>query len=249
MYLFRPPGPQIQSHGNTGPWTDLYALGATLYTLVTGEHPPRSSDRMGRADCYTPLAGRAELRGRYSAAFLAGIDKALAVWPEDRWQGAGEWLQALGNRAEPEPAMSSAPPDSAAPSPVPALVEQLARLLRKKRRIWLWGVSALLIVGGSLTAVCYYNPSDSAVYAYRKGQYHLTVARYLHGGEDWARAANWFREAALQGLANAQYSLGECYENGWGVDKDPREAVRWYRKAADQGHADAEDALERLEDR
>jgi len=45
---------------------------------------------------------------------------------------------------------------------------------------------------------------------------------------------------ATRGEADAQFSLGFCYANGAGVDKDEEEAVRWYRKAAEQGHAFAQ---------
>ncbi|MBQ3239938.1 MAG: sel1 repeat family protein, partial [Akkermansia sp.] len=43
-----------------------------------------------------------------------------------------------------------------------------------------------------------------------------------------------------QGYADAQFNLGVCYENGWGVPKDAAEAVKWYRAAAEQGYADAQ---------
>ena len=49
-------------------------------------------------------------------------------------------------------------------------------------------------------------------------------------------AVRWYRMAADQSYARAQYRLGYCYENGTGVSKDAEEAVRWYRMAADQGH-------------
>lgn len=49
--------------------------------------------------------------------------------------------------------------------------------------------------------------------------------------------------AANNGSAEAQAFLGECYENGRGVDTNETEAVRWYRKAAEQGHARAQDNL------
>lgn len=42
---------------------------------------------------------------------------------------------------------------------------------------------------------------------------------------------------AEQGDAAAQYSLGNCYFYGFGVDKDQREAVKWLRKSAEQGYA------------
>ena len=44
----------------------------------------------------------------------------------------------------------------------------------------------------------------------------------------------WYRKAAEQNDAKAQYNLGVCYDNGQGVAKDEVEAVKWYRKAAEQ---------------
>ncbi|MEH6577546.1 MAG: tetratricopeptide repeat protein [Amphritea sp.] len=41
--------------------------------------------------------------------------------------------------------------------------------------------------------------------------------------------------AAQSGDASAQNRLGEMYEFGYGVDRDPSEALDWYRKAAEQG--------------
>ena len=54
------------------------------------------------------------------------------------------------------------------------------------------------------------------------------------------------RTAAEKGDADAQYDLGDCYENGVWVDKDLKQAAEWYRKAAAQGHEDAKKALKRL---
>jgi len=56
--------------------------------------------------------------------------------------------------------------------------------------------------------------------------------------QDHAEAARWYRKAAEQGHADAQYNLGVMYENGQGVRQDHAESVRWYRKAAEQGHAE-----------
>ena len=64
--------------------------------------------------------------------------------------------------------------------------------------------------------------------------------------QDKEEAVKWYRKAAEQGYASAQYNLGNIYGNGRGVKQDYVEAVKWYRKAADQGDADAIKALERL---
>ena len=58
--------------------------------------------------------------------------------------------------------------------------------------------------------------------------------------KDDADAVRWYRLAAEQGLANAQFNLGVTYANGRGVLKDDADAVRWYRLAAEQGHAIAQ---------
>ena len=58
--------------------------------------------------------------------------------------------------------------------------------------------------------------------------------KYKHSGND-REAVKWFRKAAKQGNAAAQYNLGWMYAKGIGVVKDKREAVKWYLEAAEQG--------------
>ena len=88
------PFEQLQSRGNVGPWSDLYALGGTLCKAMTGEALPKANDRVFD-DPWQMLALRHELRGDHSAGFLKSIDRAVALHPRDRWQEAGEWQLAL----------------------------------------------------------------------------------------------------------------------------------------------------------
>ena len=53
----------------------------------------------------------------------------------------------------------------------------------------------------------------------------------------------WFRMAADQGHAQAQFNLGFMYDNGHGVAQDYSAAMKWFRMAADQGHAQAQGSL------
>ena len=66
-----------------------------------------------------------------------------------------------------------------------------------------------------------------------------STAHYIHSDI----AVNWFRKAALQNYAPAQYYLGNCYFNSNGIAQDYGEAVKWYRKAAEQGNAGAQFCL------
>jgi hypothetical protein len=56
---------------------------------------------------------------------------------------------------------------------------------------------------------------------------------------DRGKAASWAQLAAAQGDAQALRILGNCYNSGDGVEKDPVKAVELYREAAEQGDAKA----------
>ena len=64
--------------------------------------------------------------------------------------------------------------------------------------------------------------------------------------KDDAEAVKWYRKAAEQGIAEAQFNFGACYASGYGVKKDPDRAIDWYRKAAAQGNEDAQAALREI---
>jgi localization factor PodJL len=69
------------------------------------------------------------------------------------------------------------------------------------------------------------------------------AARHATGdglAQDYARAAAWFREAAINGLAEAQFDLAVLYEKGLGLPRDASEAVIWLQSAADQNEAAAQ---------
>lgn len=59
-------------------------------------------------------------------------------------------------------------------------------------------------------------------------------------------AVKWYRKAAEQGDADAQFSLALCYEKGKGVKKDIPTAISWYEKSAAQGNEMAKSNIEYL---
>ncbi len=96
-----------------GPWTDIYALAATMHWAITGSTPPPSVGRLLN-DQYRPLAERAP--AGFSAGFLEAIDRALAARPEARTQTIADLVHDLERRSSP-PDKASAPPPGSPPTP------------------------------------------------------------------------------------------------------------------------------------
>jgi serine/threonine protein kinase len=87
---------QIQDQG-TSPQSDIYALGATLYHLLTGVKPADALARAAEVANQKPDPLRtANEVNEAVASDLAGIlNKALALNAVDRFQSAGEFREAL----------------------------------------------------------------------------------------------------------------------------------------------------------
>lgn len=77
---------QYQRKGNQGPWTDIYALGATLYYTLTGK---------GIDDAMTRLSDDTLKSDGISPEMFAVISKMLAVSIENRYQNTMELKAAM----------------------------------------------------------------------------------------------------------------------------------------------------------
>ena len=85
--------------GHQGPWTDIYALGATLFWLLAGKKPPDAMTRFtahGEGGEGDPLPSvEAMCKGRYSDEFLRAVDWALKLHPSERPQDVAAFRSAL----------------------------------------------------------------------------------------------------------------------------------------------------------
>ena len=77
-----------------GPWTDVYALAASVHFAITGQDP---ADLGGPPDeRQLTCRSRKAAAGRYSPRFLEAIDRALRVRPEERTQTVADLRADLG---------------------------------------------------------------------------------------------------------------------------------------------------------
>lgn len=97
-----------------------------------------------------------------------------------------------------------------------------------------------------LDALAAYRIIQCARTATANTQEALSAEEYFQKGiecrkaEKWEEAVKWYRKAAEQGHASAQYNLGWCYDNGYGVVRNESEAVKWFYMAAVQNHSEAQ---------
>ena len=84
--------PEQYGHGNTDGRTDIYALGATLYKLLTRQEPLESVQRViGKQ-----MPSAQQLNPQVTAEVSWAIDHALRLEPSQRFQSVGEFKAALG---------------------------------------------------------------------------------------------------------------------------------------------------------
>ena len=130
------PKEQYIRRGRQGPYTDVYSCAACFYAALTGYLPPESLERLDQ-DTLVPVS---QVLPEIPEWLDKAILKGLAVQPEDRFQSAAEFLDAIENQLVVEV--------PAAGQTVPA---QPAK--KKLNPLMLGGIAAAIVVVLGLGAV------------------------------------------------------------------------------------------------
>jgi serine/threonine protein kinase len=90
------PVEQYYSAGKIGPWSDVYAIGATMRACIEAKPPPSAIKRHAE-DTMKPAITL--YKKKYPRYLLEAIDSAMEMEAEQRPQNAGELLQALQDKS------------------------------------------------------------------------------------------------------------------------------------------------------
>lgn len=107
--------------------SDLYALGATFYYLITGAPPPDAMTRLtaltsGKKDPYIPLSSGA---WPFDPKILTTIDRALKMRQANRFQSVQEWVASFNSVPEKQPKPAKKPKFD------PNLEHEIARIVAR----------------------------------------------------------------------------------------------------------------------
>jgi serine/threonine protein kinase len=81
------------NHGNIGPWTDIYAIGATMYSCITGKPPPAAPERVKKNKLEATI--RSFEKKGYSTGLLEAIIAAMKMDMTERPQNVDEFMSLL----------------------------------------------------------------------------------------------------------------------------------------------------------
>ncbi|MDO4274210.1 MAG: protein kinase, partial [Eubacteriales bacterium] len=90
------PEEQYRAHGEQGPWTDVYGVGATFYRMITGVRPEEAIERLIDGHIQSPSSLGIDIPLQKETALM----KSLSVKKEGRFQTVAEFKEALLGTAD-----------------------------------------------------------------------------------------------------------------------------------------------------
>ncbi len=145
--------PEQYGQATTDSRTDIYALGATLYYLLTGQDPPESVARVASEE----VLALERINPQLPAALCKVVARAMAIKPANRYQGMGEfkrdleaWLQGRQEPSVSVPEQAVLAKTQVAAPPVERTYPQTPKEAQPKLawKTWLLGIAVVVVLSG-----------------------------------------------------------------------------------------------------
>lgn len=157
------PMEQYPDKGAPGPWTDVYAVGASMYRCISGKKPDDALERYQavlkyQVDPMTPAVKAG--KNNYQRHVLECIDWAIQVYPRDRPQTARELQDALMGKGRGRQATVSQPANFNRPAAKPAYRRTPASSQAKKDMSSVavgWMAAGLMVASLAVAGVLYWS--------------------------------------------------------------------------------------------
>ena len=181
---FAPPG-QYQAKSKQGPWTDIYALCATVYRAITGVLPDESVNRVIEDTVQSPIQIYSDIPERISNTVMKG----MSIYPEIRFSNVDELKKALdGEKKVMEP-------------------KKELRVRRMKRTITV-GIALLIVVSMSLYVYNMYKNKKADV-VMNSADISIWIAVDDQMNEDGAKA---MMDSGIEAFTSSQEKVNVNYK-------------------------------------
>lgn len=181
---FAPPE-QYQAKSKQGPWTDIYALCATVYRAITGVLPDESVNRVIEDTVQSPIQIYSDIPERISNTVMKG----MSIYPEIRFSNVDELKKALdGEKKVMEP-------------------KKELRVRRMKRTITV-GIALLIVVSMSLYVYNMYKNKKADV-VMNSADISIWIAVDDQMNEDGAKA---MMDSGIEAFTSSQEKVNYNYK-------------------------------------
>ena len=137
------PFEQYTQRGSSGPWTDVYAMAATVYYTLTGKLPPVATDRVVEDTISWEEPGLKAL----SAQALEALQKAMVISAQTRMQSMEELEKGLYSTAvEPAPTPAPQPVQETQPEPQAKTEPKPEAGKKSGKKLWIAAAAVIAVV-------------------------------------------------------------------------------------------------------